>query len=1340
MATNATMIMDENEGVSPPPTEETTDFDDNTLKAIVGVYMNQGNEEYSKDDFRNAAHFYTEGINANCKDEELNAKLYSNRGTVQFLRENYCDSLSDATAATELQPTHLKAIVIGASACAHLYQFKEAIKWCDKGLGIDKDNQYFLELRTRCVEKQNKLQETDRNKAANQSETQSETGTVNTSSQQTTDSSSSNVHITKHFSPGVKALSCHSLHLDMAKEMGDKTREGAALGNLGHAYQVLGVVKKAMDCYKEQLRIAKEVGDKTAEGRAYGNIGNAYQCLGDFKTAADYHVGSLRIAREVMDKRAEGAACGNIGKAYQSLGDVRKAMIYHRRHLKIAKDVGDKAGQGTAIGHLGNAYQSLGDFKMAVDYHSEQLKIAKNIGKTTVEAHAYGGLGSAYQGLGNFKEAIEYHRRHLIITKDVGDKSGMGPALGLLGNAYHGIRDFKMAMEYHEKHVTTAKETGDKAGEGTAYGNLGNVFQDLGDYAKAIECHSLHLSTAKEVGDRSEEGRAYENLGKASQGLGDFVKAIDYHELHLSIANKMGDKAGEGTAYSHIGSAYQGLGDFKIAAHYHKLHLKIAKDLGNKKMEGAAYGNLSKAYLSLGGSRKAIDYHRVHLAIAKEVGDRAEEGAAYGNLGRANHGLSDFQKAIDYHSQYLNVSKEIGNKTGEGVAYSQLGKAYQRLSDFQKALYYHNLHLAICQEMGDKAGKATAHGSIGVVYQSLGDVHTAIEHHNLHLEIAKEVGDQGAEAAAYGHLGNAFIVLGKYRKAVEYFNRQLSIAINIGDTPGERAAYGNFGNAWQKLGAFRKAMYYHYLHLRSAKEAEDDADEGVSCGHLGIVFQRLGNFDKAIHYQTKQLRCARKVRDQAGEGNAYHALSCSFESQCLLHDAQEYSQLSVEAFNNVRSLLQSEDKWKIDFRKKCNDSYTALTRILLKQERIVEALFAAETGRAQALSDLLVSQYDLQESQTAIIDEETYMEKLSFNWSSIVFLVISPGVVDAWVLFKGKDIHYSKKELDGATTFESLMEDARRNIDSQHFQDSLPSRNSHKTRSDNPLVSLYNNVIGPIADLVQGDELIIVPDGLLWLAPYAAFVDGDSKYLSESFRIRLIPSLTSLKLIAECPESYHKRNGVLLVGDPWVDEITLEGKRKISPLPFARKEVEMIGKILKVTPLVGKEATKAEVLKRLGSVALVHIAANIHNEHGEIVLSPNLEQASCISKPEECCLTMEDVSRTTIRARLIVLSCSHSARGEINPEGVVGIARAFMGAGARSVLVSQWNLHYDENMLIFMEIFYRNLKDGKSASESLNQSMKSLRESEKYNDVKYWAPFVLIGDDVKLDFEEKTEF
>ena len=52
-----------------------------------------------------------------------------------------------------------------------------------------------------------------------------------------------------------------------------------------------------------------------------------------------------------------------------------------------------------------------------------------------------------------------------------------------------------------------------------------------------------------------------------------------------------------------------------------------------------------------------------------------------------------------------------------------------------------------------------------------------------------------------------------------------------------------------------------------------------------------------------------------------------------------------------------------------------------------------------------------------------------------------------------------------------------------------------------------------------------------------------------------------------------------------------------------------------------------------------------------------------------------------------------------------------------------------------MRLFYQQLVNGRSASDALNEAMKSMRESDRFSAVKYWAPFVLIGDDVALEFE-----
>lgn len=286
----------------------------------------------------------------------------------------------------------------------------------------------------------------------------------------------------------------------------------------------------------------------------------------------------------------------------------------------------------------------------------------------------------------------------------------------------------------------------------------------------------------------------------------------------------------------------------------------------------------------------------------------------------------------------------------------------------------------------------------------------------------------------------------------------------------------------------------------------------------------------------------------------------------------------------------------------------------------------------------------------------------------------------------------------------------------------------------NALRKLHDIIVTPIADLVEGDEIVFVPEGPLCLVPYAALVDSNLRYLCESFRIRVLPSLTILKSITDCPKEFHVKTGALLVGDPCYKQV-IHQEKLLSQLPGARKEVKMIGEIIGIAPLIGEEATKYEVLRRMSSVALIHIAAHGKKETGEILLAPDIKRRTRQAQEEDYLLRMEDVLQAGLRARLVVLSCCHSACGEVMAEGVVGIARAFLGAGARSVLVSLWAID-DHGTLMFMKYFYGALAEGRSASEAVNQATKSMRETEMFRKAYYWARFVLIGDDVKLELTE----
>ena len=936
------------------------------------------------------------------------------------------------------------------------------------------------------------------------------------------------------------------------------------------------------------------------------------------------------------------------------------------------------------------------------------LRIAQELGHRTDEGSAYGNLDNAYQSLGDFQQAIQYHQKQLQIAKDVGDRAREGAAYGNLGNAYQSLGDFQQAIQYHRKHLQIAKDLGDRAGEGGAYGNLGNAYQSLGDFQQAIQYHQRHLQIAKDLGDRAGEGGAYGNLGNAYHSLGDFQQAIQYHQRHLQIAKDLGDRAGEGRAYGNLGNAYHSLGDFQQAIQYHQRHLQIAKDLGDRAGEGGAYGNLGCAYDSLGDFQQAIQYHQKNLQIAKDVGDRAGEGGAYGNLGNAYDSLGDFQQAIQYHQKRLQIAKDLGDRAGEGRAYCNLGNAYHSLGDFQQAIQYHQRHLQIAKDLGDRAGEGAAYGNLGCAYHSLGDFQQAIQYHQKDLQIAKDVGDRAGEGSAYGNLGNAYDSLGDFQQAIQYHQKDLQIAKDLGNRAGEGGAYGNLGNAYRSLGDFQQAIQYH----------------------------------------QKQLQIAKDVGSKVSEAGAHYSLGCVFQSLAFFSEAVDSYRSSVTLLDTVRALLHSEDSWKRNFRELYHKVYSALWRCLLISGKNDEALSAAEQGRAQALNDMLMMQYGftgLSPPSCDARDTIFYISRVSRTQT--VFLATEKNRINIWVLGRGNEVVFRQGEIESHPALDdpvrTLLERAFGRIGAgvgvrcenrttdELTSDTPSTREGRKTTGEsayctnNALQPLYDVIISPIADVLDGDELVIVPDGLLCLAPWTA--------VSEDIRIRTVPSLTSLKLITSLPKDFHSKSVALLVGDPCVKELA----EPLEPLPYAKKEVEMIGGILKTQPLTGKEATKAEVLRRMTSVGLVHIAAHGRKETGEIALAPNPGWTSEFPEKKDFMLNMSDVQAVNLRASLVVLSCCHSGRGEVlKSEGVVGLARAFLCAGARSVLVALWAIE-DEATLGFMKSFYEELKEGKSTSLALHQAMKSLRDSEKFSSMRHWAPFVLIGDDVTLEFDCK---
>ncbi|XP_066018663.1 tetratricopeptide repeat protein 28-like [Pocillopora verrucosa] len=1048
--------------------------------------------------------------------------------------------------------------------------------------------------------------------------------------------------------------------------------------------------------------------------------------------------------------------------AYRSISDYISAERYGMKLLVLLSETGDLVEEADVSMALAKVIESQNRFTDAKKLYEKAVSIKRQTGEKNGEAIACTRLGNMFYQRGENLKAQEYLQKALVITTEICDREGEAAAYRNLGFVFHSLGQYGKAKEYHQKALVIRTEIGDRQGEAADYGNLSAVFNSLGQYDKAEEYLQEALVIRTEIGDKEGEAADYGNLGFVFHSLGQYDKAKEYFQKALVIRTEIGDRKGEASCYGILGTVFHSLGQYDNAKEYLQKALVIRTEIGDRKGEASCYGNLANVFHSLGQYYKAKEYLQKALVIRTEIGDREGEATDYGNLANLFHLLGQYDKAKEYHQKALVIRTEIGHRKGEAADYGNLGVVFHSLGQYDKAKEYHQKALVIRTEIGDREGEAADYGNLGIVFHSLGQYDKAKEYHQKALIIRTEISDRKGEASCYGNLGALFNSLGQYDKAKEYYQRALVISAETGHREGEASCYGNLANVFHLLGQYDKAKKYLQKALLITTEIGHKLGEAGVFSNLGFMFRTVGDYEASEVCLEKALFISRDIGHRRKTFQILQEYAILYLFQNKVEDSLSCLQLCIEKYEELRSFLGANDQFKTSF---LEDSgifpYKLLCTLLCVTGKTRDALYVEELGRARGLSDLMVEKYSVETHISANPQSWFGIENIFRKKHNCTCLYISYfcNHLYLWILKTGGVLHYRSispeenlvqaglpKDLPLskflAKNFRSLgvlpTEDCEdRSLNMVELQPLSPEQKSsarlrlvEKSEDEEVISSLslcYKMFIAPVYDLLEEPEVIIVPDRSLYKVPFAALSEKEgAEYLSETHRIRVIPSLTTLKTIQDSPEDYHSNTGALIIGNPKVDGLL--------PLPGARKEAEMVGRLVGVPPLVEEEATKQAVMERISSVSLIHFAAHGNAERGEIALSPipSVNSRNAILPKEAYMLTMADVSRVKIRAKLVVLSCCHSGSGEIKAEGVIGIARAFLGSGARSVLVALWAIS-DSATEKLMSRFYEHLVEGESASESLHQAMKWMRKNGLTN-VSEWASFTLIGDDVKLEF------
>jgi tetratricopeptide (TPR) repeat protein len=271
-------------------------------------------------------------------------------------------------------------------------------------------------------------------------------------------------------------------------QLGDRSREGGSLTNLGNALAEVRRFDEAVTAHRTAAAIFRKAGDRRGEGTALANLGNALVEVRRFDEAVTAHRTAAVIFRKAGDLYTQGIALGNLGVALLEMRRFDEAMEAHRTAAAIFREAGDRRGEGGAVDNLGNVLQQVRRFDEAMEAHRTAAAIFREAGDRRGEGMALHNLGNVLQQVRRFDEAITAHQHDLRICREIDDRHGEAQTLNSLGNALRQARRFAEACTALRDSATIFHELGDRHRGIRGLIDLGNTLKEAGrsDEATAV--------------------------------------------------------------------------------------------------------------------------------------------------------------------------------------------------------------------------------------------------------------------------------------------------------------------------------------------------------------------------------------------------------------------------------------------------------------------------------------------------------------------------------------------------------------------------------------------------------------------------------------------------------------------------------------------------------------------------------------------------------------------------------------------------------------------------------------------------------------------------------------
>ena len=970
--------------------------------------------------------------------------------------------------------------------------------------------------------------------------------------------------------------------------------------------------------------------------------------------------------------------------------------------------------------------------------------------------HARGDFNSAQEALAKYDQALQ-------CWQSISARREVAETLRSIGDIYFEIGQYDSARDAHQRALNESKSIGDVRGRIVSLIAIGMIEADLDRndelFARTREAQALEA----EVHDPQLQAQILCNFVFAHINRDDSASAAKDANAAVALGEKLNEPNIYGRTLLLAGYVKHNSGHLNDALDYYQRALSMFQRHGGPYWQARALTGICNIYTALGEIQNGLEYAKQASTILDRLHNRRWQAVIFNNMGYAYRELGDIQHALENYALALDCFRELGHMDGQAQTSVFVGNMQSLLGDFEKARQNYEFANQLGQKRNDTTLKALASTNLAFLSQAEGNLPEAISGFSRALSAYRRTGNQRAQLINQNALGNALYRSGQNKSALRYLLEGLALGEKTQDRELEVLVRYNLALVQRSMGKLDDAR------LQTEKSLDLIESLRLKLARFELrssYFASVRQFYELYADVLMQLH-----RQHPNDGLDAKAFEVSERARARsLLDYLQQSEMNIRAdadttlLEQERSVQQqmneaSERRAQLSANPNSAEMAAVVKELdaLTTQYEELQARIRTNSARFAALTP--PQPLGLKDSQLLLDNNSVLLEYMLGDDRSYLW-VVTPTELQSFELPPRSQIESAAEE------FRQLLT-ANQPLPSETY-DELQQRIA---KANQLLASRSANLgkllLGPVAGKLGSKRLLIVPDGRLQSIPFQALTlpdnAGGQVALLETHEIAYEPSASALGTVRQADTARKSGSGSVAVfanpvfdaDDPRVKQ-TKPGKANIPnghaqlvkqafrdvgqdattipPLPASKEEADAIFSVLPW--LSGLKAIDFKASRdTIGQTdftkyRVVHFATHgfVDYEHPELsglVLSMVDEKGT----PQDGFLRMHDIYNLKLPVDLVVLSACNTGLGrEVKGEGLIGLTRGFMYAGARGVVASLWKVDDDATAELMKHFYAGMFQKRLSPSAALREAQLALRSRKRWESPYYWAAFVIQGE------------